>query len=117
MERAANPEHPAGKGHDALRGGRKAREAEVLRAFVEVFCRARHAVPAEPLCPDCASLLDYALERLARCPMEPKPKCKDCPVHCYRPEMRARIREVMKHSGMHFVKRGRIDWLVKYFLM
>lgn len=102
--------------------GRKAREAEVLRTFVGVYCAGNHPAEArggatEALCPDCAELLAYALGRLERCPMDPKPKCKDCPVHCYKPDMRAKIREVMKHSGMHFVKRGRIDWLIKYFLM
>ena len=29
--------------------------------------------------------------------------------------MRKRVREIMKYSGMHFVKRGSVDWLVKYF--
>lgn len=28
--------------------------------------------------------------------------------------MRARIREVMRHSGMHLIKRGRLDLLVHY---
>jgi len=30
--------------------------------------------------------------------------------------MRQRIKEVMKYSGKYYVKRGRLDWLVKYFL-
>jgi hypothetical protein len=29
--------------------------------------------------------------------------------------MRAKVSEIMKYSDMHFVKRGRVDWLVKYF--
>ena len=56
-----------------------------------------------------------ALDRLDRCPQDPKPKCKDCAVHCYKPEYRRRIRAVMKFSGLYFVKRGRVDWLWKYF--
>jgi len=47
--------------------------------------------------------------------MAPKPKCKDCPVHCYKIEYRRRIKEVMRFSGIYFVKRGRVDWLIKYF--
>jgi hypothetical protein len=47
--------------------------------------------------------------------MDPKPKCKDCPVHCYKSEYRRRIKEVMRFSGIYFVKRGRVDWLIKYF--
>ena len=108
---------------------RRSRDLAIITRFIEVFCREKHARtrgdsdhcrqkpgPAGgELCPDCRDLLDYASERLARCPMNPKPKCKDCPVHCYKPEYRRRIQEVMKFSGIYFVKRGRIDWLIKYF--
>jgi hypothetical protein len=94
------------------------RDLAVITRFIQVFCRERHAAAAKAddgLCPDCRDLLDYATERLARCPMNPKPKCKDCPVHCYKPEYRRRIKEVMRFSGIYFVKRGRVDWLIKYF--
>jgi len=67
-------------------------------------------------CESCNELLEYALLRLEKCPFDPKPKCKDCKVHCYKDDYRQRIREVMKFSGIHFVKRGRLDWLFKYFL-
>jgi hypothetical protein len=60
--------------------------------------------------------VEYARDRLIACPYDPKPKCKHCPTHCYKPAMRRRVREVMQFGGMHFVKRGRLDWLVKYFL-
>ena len=33
------------------------------------------------------------------------------------PEYRAKIKEVMRFSGIYFVKRGRLDWLVRYFMM
>lgn len=91
-------------------------DTEILEKFAEVFCRAHHAPEAGGLCPDCRDLLDYARTRRCNCPLDPKPKCKDCPVHCYKPEYRQKIREVMKYSGLHFVKRGRLDWLIKYFL-
>jgi len=94
---------------------RRERDERVLTAFVEVFCRAHHRTDGE-LCPECGELLAYARDRLAHCPLDPKPKCKDCPVHCYRPDYRARMREVMRFSGIHFVKRGRLDWLVRYFM-
>lgn len=90
-------------------------QGRMLRRFVEVYCKHHHDA-AGGLCSECDELLEYALSRLAACPMDPKPKCKDCPVHCYKPEYRRRIQEVMKFSGMHFVKRGRLDWLLKYFL-
>jgi hypothetical protein len=45
-------------------------------------------------------LSDYADARLARCPFgAEKPTCATCPIHCYRPTMRERMREVMRVSG------------------
>lgn len=94
----------------------KERERKIMRRFVEVFCRKRHGTRSGEVCPDCLDLIAYAEKRLDRCPYDPKPKCKDCSTHCYKPDYRARMREVMKFSGMCFVKRGRVDWLVKYFM-
>lgn len=94
----------------------KERERKIMARFVAVFCEKRHGTAKGNLCEECRSLVAYANERLSRCPHDPKPKCKDCGTHCYGPDYRARMREVMKFSGMHFVKRGRLDWLVKYFM-
>ncbi len=91
------------------------RDEKVLATFVQVYCRAHHGTD-EKLCEECDELLTYARQRLAECPLDPKPKCKDCPVHCYKPEYRERIKIVMRYAGIHFVKRGRLDWLVRYFL-
>ena len=93
----------------------KKRERQTLRKFIEAYCRHQHASRPGALCAECQDLWEYAEQRLEKCPLDPKPKCKDCPVHCYKPEYRQRIREVMKFSGIHFVKRGRLDWLVRYF--
>lgn len=92
------------------------RDLMILRAFIRVYCVRKHHSPRGVLCADCSELLSYAQARLAACPYDPKPKCKHCPTHCYKPQMRARIRAVMRYSGIYFVKRGRLDWLVKYFL-
>lgn len=94
----------------------KSRERDVLQDFIRVWCRGRkHAPETGELCQECRELETYALERLARCPFDPKPRCKDCRVHCYGDQYRQRIRDVMKYAGMHYVKRGRVDWLLKYF--
>lgn len=99
--------------HDAET--KKARDAATIEKFIAVYCRKKHATPKGELCDDCADLLDYARGKLAGCPMDPKPKCKDCPVHCYSPEYRQRIKDVMRLAGIYSVKRGRLDWLVRYF--
>jgi hypothetical protein len=96
---------------------KQSNEAKVLKRFIAVYCRENHGKTRGELCRDCSDLLDYGLKRLYACPYDPKPKCKDCPTHCYQPEYRAKIREVMRFSGIYFVKRGRLDWLVRYFMM
>jgi hypothetical protein len=52
------------------------------------------------LCSDCAALVEYAHRRLDRCPFqEKKTTCANCPVHCYKPEMRDKVRRVMRYAG------------------
>jgi hypothetical protein len=66
--------------------------------MVRIFCGAHHG--GSQLCPECAALLAYAEYRLERCPFQgDKPTCAACPVHCYRPAQRQRIRQVMRFSG------------------
>ena len=67
--------------------------------MVHLYCRKQHGVKRN-LCPECAELLQYAMLRSDKCPfMETKTFCSNCRVHCYKPEMRERIREVMRFSG------------------
>ena len=91
------------------------RDLEVVTRFIQVYCRAHHHTGDE-LCVECHDLLSYATQRLERCPHDPKPKCRDCASHCYAPKYRDEIKQVMRFSGIYFVKRGRVDWLIKYFL-
>ena len=92
------------------------RQLTVLRRFVAVYCKNHHNSERETPCEECRDLLEYARVRLERCPYDPKPKCKDCTTHCYKPEYRQRIKAVMRFSGMYYVKRGRLDWMVRYFV-
>lgn len=49
-------------------------------------------------------LLRYAEQRLTHCKFgEQKPACKRCPIHCYRSDMRAKIREVMRWAGPRMI--------------
>ncbi len=74
------------------------REKRIVETMVRIYCRRKEG-NAE-LCSECAALLDYALARLERCRFgEGKGSCRRCSVHCYRPDMRARIRMVMRFSG------------------
>ena len=74
-------------------------EARTIAAMIRIHCHDRHGT-AKGLCSGCADLLAYAQERIAKCPFgEGKRVCNKCPVHCYKPEMRQQVREVMRHAG------------------
>ena len=77
---------------------KREREIQTLALMIRIYCKKKHG--AEPLCPDCAALFRYAAERSEKCPfMETKTFCATCKVHCYKPVMREKIREVMRFSG------------------
>jgi hypothetical protein len=84
---------------------RIAREKRTVEAMIRLYCAGRHGT-RERLCDECSDLLQYAMQRLEKCPFqEHKPTCADCPIHCYRPLMRERIRSVMKYAGPRMVRR------------
>ena len=92
------------------------KDEKVLRDFIKVFCHNHHnKLNDNDLCDECEVLLEYALKRNEKCPLDPKPKCKNCEIHCYKPECRQRIKEIMKFSGMYYIKKGRLDWVYRYF--
>lgn len=77
---------------------KREREKAMLADMIRLYCKRKHH--CSELCPDCQKLYDYAMARVEHCPMmETKTFCSNCPVHCYRAEMRERIREVMRFCG------------------
>lgn len=110
---------------------RELKDLKILAQFTSVYCRTHHLPPRtvltvsnpelqclplakSPVCADCAGFLSYAFERRLRCPLEEKPACKHCPVHCYKPGHREKVREIMRFSGRHLILRGRLDLLWHY---
>jgi hypothetical protein len=82
-----------------------ARERKTVEAMIDLCCHGLH-LSADGLCPDCLALQEYARERLQKCPFqEGKTTCAKCPVHCYKPEMRERIRAVMRYAGPRMLYR------------
>jgi hypothetical protein len=75
------------------------RERHTIQTMIEIYCLNHHH-PADRLCPECAQLTSYALQRVERCPFKPnKPTCAGCTIHCYKPEMRQQVRVVMRYAG------------------
>lgn len=75
-------------------------DAKTVRAMVNIYCHDRHGSASGQLCPDCDALASYADLRLIKCPFGPdKTTCRACPVHCYRPDPRAKMHAVMRYAG------------------
>jgi len=73
-------------------------EKKTVATMIGLYCHAKHH--GKPLCKDCQMLHEYALSRLEHCPFgNQKTFCQACHVHCYKPEMRTKIKEVMRFSG------------------
>lgn len=87
------------------KSSRMAREAQTVEAMIALYCHAQHGSRGAP-CAECGALLDYARMRLDKCPyQEGKTTCARCPVHCYQPAMRARVRAVMRYAGPRMLLR------------
>lgn len=83
---------------DSIQSKRE-REKRIVSEMIRLYCKKQHGTK-EGLCPECAALDAYARMRSDKCPfMETKTFCSNCRVHCYRAEMREKIREVMRFSG------------------
>ena len=77
---------------------KREREKAMVAKMIALYCRKNHHTKG--LCPECAALAEYARQRSDHCPfMETKTFCSNCKVHCYKPEMREKIRAVMRFSG------------------
>jgi hypothetical protein len=83
-----NTEHP-----------RIRREKKTIEAMVRIYCKNHHESQGE-LCPECNELLEYAKTRLDKCPFqEKKTTCGKCLIHCYQPQMREKVKKVMRYAG------------------
>jgi Nitrous oxide-stimulated promoter len=102
----------------ARRSRRLEREERTLEVMVAMYCRDHHQDDLGPgagrrsgrarpqtLCAECDALLAYAQRKLAGCRYATaKPTCAKCPTHCYKPEMRERVRAVMRYSGPRMLR-------------
>ena len=94
---------------------RMAREHKTITLMIDIYCKSYHR-PEHGLCQDCRKLQDYANARLEKCPFqENKTTCVTCHVHCYEPEMREKIKNVMRYSGPRMLLRHPV--LMLYHLL
>ena len=85
--------------------------------MVRIYCRHHHN---RDICEECAKILTYSFARIEKCVFGPdKPACNACTIHCYSPQMREKIKTIMRFSGPkmiyqhpilainHFIKNNR----------
>jgi len=81
---------------------KREKEKQVVSEMIRLYCRKHHSKSG--LCNDCRELMEYACRQSDRCPfMENKTFCSNCKVHCYRADMREKIRIVMRYSGPRMI--------------
>ena len=84
---------------------KREREKRTVALMIRLYCKKKHGTK-KILCPECEALTEYAMMRSDKCPfMESKTFCSNCRVHCYKREMREKIREVMRFSGPRMILR------------
>lgn len=109
---------------ERMRDPKVIKDTRLLGDFTTIYCKGVHAAAsraplasdgvvlgvygAKPpvVCAHCAGLLSYAEKRRAFCPKDPKPFCSHCDTHCYKPDMREYMREVMRYAGPRSMLNG-----------
>ncbi|MBO5721303.1 MAG: nitrous oxide-stimulated promoter family protein [Muribaculaceae bacterium] len=84
------------------------KEKRIVEKMIKLYCQRKEG--NRVLCNRCLELKNYAFARLDKCPFgNKKGSCKICKVHCYKPEMREHIREVMRYAGPRMILLHPID--------
>lgn len=74
------------------------REKRTIELMIKIYCKKKHK--NNELCDECQELLEYAHKRLSFCKFgEEKSACAKCPIHCYKKDMKEKVKKVMKFSG------------------
>jgi hypothetical protein len=82
------------------------REKRTISIMIGMHCREHHDAAEPDLCGECHTLHSYAMQRIDKCPFcLAKPTCANCPIHCYKPDMRQDVRRVMRYAGPRMLKR------------
>lgn len=82
---------------------KRQREKETVAFMIHLYCSKKHNTKNN-LCHECEKLHTYAMVRSDKCPfMETKTFCSNCKTHCYKADMREKIREVMRFAGPRMI--------------
>ncbi|MEK5035272.1 nitrous oxide-stimulated promoter family protein [Paenibacillus sp. FSL R7-0302] len=74
------------------------KEKVIASKMIRIYCKKKHH--KKELCEECRNLNEYVMKRLSYCKFgEEKTACAKCPIHCYTPVYRQKIKGVMRFSG------------------
>lgn len=80
------------------------KEVKVIPEMIKIYCHGKHKTKKGELCKDCQELTYYSLFRLDKCPFKKnKNFCSFCKIHCYKEDMRKKMKEVMRYSGPRII--------------
>ena len=83
---------------------RIAREKKTIDKMVHVYCKGKHGTKGNQLCDECSEFSSNAYMRLDNCPFqEEKSTCGKCLAHCYRPDMKEKVKKVKRYSGPRLI--------------
>ena len=79
---------------------RMIREKKTIAYMVDIYCHNHHSTQKGELCSECQEFKQYAFQRLDKCPFQDKKTtCGKCVIHCYRLDMKEKVKKVMRYSG------------------
>ncbi|MCL2807354.1 MAG: nitrous oxide-stimulated promoter family protein [Coriobacteriia bacterium] len=99
-------------GSKATTQKRRRREKRTISQMIVIYCKGVHinsgrteeAHCGRLLCPECALLDSYAVDRTEQCrQMGAKTLCENCESFCYDPIKRQAVREVMRYAGPRMI--------------
>ena len=81
------------------------REKRTVGIMVKLYCDRHHDIIYSE-CNDCNKLTEFAKDRINKCVFQNnKPVCSECQIHCYRQDMRDKIKTVMRYVGPRMIIR------------
>ena len=75
------------------------RDIQMVEYMVQIYCNNLHDTKG-PFCVECEEFLEYAKDRLQRCPyQEGKTACGKCGLACYNSESKEKGMKIFTYSG------------------
>ncbi|MFR4162883.1 MAG: nitrous oxide-stimulated promoter family protein [Paraclostridium sordellii] len=92
------------------------KEKEIITLMINLYCKKKHGSLKNELCSECKDLEEYVHKRLTYCKFgNEKSSCKKCPIHCYKKDMREKVKEVMKFSGPRILIYNPLEYIRHIF--